>query len=133
MHLLRSLPASSLKLLYLNGLPHPAYVKMRGAFCHAVEDRLPKMLQAHSCGFGLQIEDMEAQIAEMQQSSAALSEAEALLRQQTSSLQVCPKLYTSPLCKFAAHLFREGQPKCNSPEGAVCEYVDFDRLPPCKL
>ena len=71
---------------------------MRGAYCRAVQDRLPKRLQAHSCGFALQIEDMEAQIAEMQQSSAALSEAEALLRQQTYSLQVCPTLYTSPLC-----------------------------------
>lgn len=43
-------------------------------------------------------------MAEMQQSSAALSEAEALLRQQTSSLQVGPTSYTSPLCKRAAHL-----------------------------
>ena len=39
-------------------------------------------------------------MAEMQQSSAARSEAEALLRQQTSSLQVGPMPYTSSLCKL---------------------------------
>ncbi len=37
----------------------------------------------------VQIEDMEAQMAEMQQSSAALIEAESSLRQQVSGLQVC--------------------------------------------
>ena len=36
----------------------------------------------------LQIEETEAQMAEMHQSSALLAEAEASLRQQVSSLQV---------------------------------------------
>ena len=38
----------------------------------------------------MQIEELETQMAEMQQSSAVLSEAESSLRQQVSGLQVRP-------------------------------------------
>ena len=46
-----------------------------------------------------QIEDMEAQMAKMQQSHAVLAEAETSLRQQVSSLQVsCPPAVASCTC-----------------------------------